>query len=170
MSDPNVFVHRGSGGGCYALMIIFTIFPVMGVVSFFLDTNPIVAAVGSGVLLCIVGLALGVWQLIRDEHRLELHADRVRFVERQSWLGVPRPETVLFEVPLDASSRVQQINTRTPSSRGGWNHGSHLVFPGDNKVTDSFLGSREDPKSEYNRLTKTLKERLGERFTVEDKV
>jgi hypothetical protein len=37
-------------------------------------------------------------------------------------------------------------------------------------VTDYYFGSREDPKSEYNRLTKALKERLGERFTVEDKV
>lgn len=170
MSDASVFVRRSSGGGCYALMIIFTIFPLMGVISFFLDSHPTVAAIGGGVLLGIVALALGVWQLIRDEHRLELHDDRVRFVERQTWLGVQRPENVLFEVPLEASSRVQQINTRTPSSRGGWNHGSHLVFPGDHKVTDYYFGSREDPKSEYNRLTKALKERLGERFTVEDKV
>lgn len=170
MSDANVFVRRSSGGGCYALMIVVAVFPAMGLASFFADGSEAAKIVGASVVWGIVVLALAIWQLIRDEHRLELHADRVRFVERQTWLGVQRPENVLFEVPLDASSRVRQVNTRTPSSRGGWNHGSHLVFPGDHKVTDYFLGSREDPKSEYNRLTKALKERLGERFTVEDKV
>ena len=170
MSDPNVFVQRGSGGGCYALILVVGVFPVMGVLSAFFGENETVKLIGSITIFGIVALAFAIWQLIRDEHRLELHADRVRFVERQSWLGVQRPETVLFEVPLDATSRVQQINTRTPSSRGGWNHGSHLVFPRDNKVPGELLGSHLDPKSEYIRLTKTLKERLGERFTVEDKL
>ena len=170
MSDANVFVQRSSGGGCYALMIIFAVFPMMGITSFFLDRYAAAAAIGSGAILGIVGLALAVWQLIRDEHRLELGDDRVRFVERQTWFGVTRPETVIFEVPLLASSRVQQINTRTPSSRGGWTHSSHLVFPGDNRVTEYFFGSREDPKSEYNRLIKALKDRLGDRFSVEEKI
>ncbi len=169
MSD-SVFVQRSSGGGCYALMIILAVFPTMGIVSFFLDTNGAAAAIGSAAILGIVGFALAVWQLVRDEHRLELADDRVRFVERQTWFGVTRPETVLFEVPLLATSRVKQINSRTPSSRGGWNHSSHVLFPGDNRVTDYFLGSREDPKSEYNRLTRALKERLGDRFSVEDVV
>jgi hypothetical protein len=169
-SDPYVFVRRSSGGGCNALMIVLAVFPVMGVGSFFADGSETAKIVGASIIWGLLGLALVVWQLIRDEHRLELQADRVRFVERQTWLGVARPETVLFEVPLDASSRVRQVNTRTPSSRGGWTHASHLIFPGDNRVTDDFLGSREDPKSEYNSLTKALKKRLGERFTVEDKV
>lgn len=170
MSDPNVFVRRSSGGGCYALMIVFAVFPVMGVVSFFLDSNTAAAAIGSAVIFGIVGVALAIWQLVRDEHRVELGDDRVRFVERQTWFGVVRPETVLFEVPLLAGSVVKQINTRTPAKNGGWSHSSHLLFPGDNRVTDYFLGSREDPKSEYNRLAKALRERLGDRFSVEEKV
>jgi hypothetical protein len=101
-----------------------------------------------------------------DDQDVELGPSRARPSPRAWWGG----SAVHFEVPLDASSRVHQINTRTPSSRGGWNHGSHLVFPGDNKVPGELLGSHLDPKSEYIRLTKTLKERLGERFTVEDKL
>jgi len=170
MADSTLFVRRSSGGGCYALMLVVGVFPVMGLVSAFLGDDPAVAAVGAGAILGIVAVALGIWQLIRDEHRVELGPSSVRFVERQTWFGVPRPETVLFEAPLDATSRVTQVNTRTPSSRGGWNHGSHLVFPGDHKVTDYFLGSREDPSSEYNRLIKELKARLGDRFSVEEKV
>lgn len=168
MNDSVVFVRRSSGGGCYALILVFAIFPVMGLLHAVLDEDQ--KNVGAAVVFGLAALAFLVWQAVRDEHRLELDARRVRFVERQTWFGVTRPETVLFDVALDETSRVTQVNTRTPSSRGGWNYGSHLVFPGDHNVTDYFLGSREDPASEYNRLTKTLKERLGDRFTVEEKV
>lgn len=168
MSEPMVFVRRSSGGGCYALMLVFAVFPVMALSQAFLDDDQ--TQIGGAIVLALVALAAVVWQGVRDEHRLELDAGRVRFLERQTWFGVSRPAMVVFDVPLDETSRVTQVNTRTPSSRGGWNHGSHLVFPGDHHVTDYFLGSREDPASEYNRLTKTLKERLGDRFSVEEKV
>lgn len=168
MSEPMVFVRRSSGGGCYALILVFAVFPVMGLLHAILGESQ--AKLSGAILLALVALAAVVWQGVRDEHRLELEAGRVRFLERQTWFGVTRPASVLFDVPLDETSRVTQVNTRTPSSRGGWNHGSHLVFPGDHHVTDYFLGSREDPASEYNRLAKTLKERLGDRFSVEEKV
>ena len=170
MADPTLFVRRSSGGGCYALILVVGTFALMAIANLLAGDDPRVAAVGGALVLGLVALALGIWQLIRDEHRVELGPSSVRFVERQTWFGVPRPETVLFEAPLDATSRVTQVNTRTPSSRGGWNHGSHLVFPGDHKVTDYFLGSREDPSSEYNRLVEALKARLGDRFSVEEKV
>lgn len=168
MSDSVVFMRRSSGGGCYALIVALAIFPVMGVLQAVLDDDQ--KNIGTAVIFGLAALGFLVWQGVRDEHRLELDVGRVRFVERQTWFGVTRPETVVFEVPLDETSRVTQVNSRTPSSRGGWNHSSHLIFPGDNRVTDYFLGSREDPASEYNRLTKTLKQRLGERFSVEEKV
>jgi len=70
------------------------------------------------------------------------------------------PTTILFHGYLD----------RTPSSRGGWNYGSRLVFPGDRLLPDTFFGSNQNPNSEYVRLTKHLRERLGDRFVVEEKV
>lgn len=49
-------------------------------------------------------------------------------------------------------------------------YGSSLHSPGDAVLRDPFLGSREIADSRYNRLTKALRERLGDRFTVEEKV
>lgn len=163
-----MFSRRSSGGGCYALMVMPLVFPVMAVTSYL---GKDAREEGTMVVVGIHVVALLLWQVVRAEYRLELGDDRVRFVERLSWLGLSRPETVMFDVPLDATSRVKQVNTRTPSSRGGWNHGSAIHFPGDkHAVSDYFLGSREDPKSEYNRLVAALRARFGDRFTVEDKV
>ena len=167
MSDPNVFIQRSSGGAGYALLIILLVFPVMGVTSFFGEQAKVF---GTGAVLATVGLAAAVLFLVRAEYRLELGASSIRFSEAATYFGIRRPAEVKFEIPFDDQTRVRQVNTRTPSSRGGWNHGSALHFPGDHQLTDFYLGSREDPKSEYNRLLKVLEERLGERFTVEEKV
>jgi len=167
MTNPNVFSHRTSGGGCYALLVILCVFPVMAVTSFFGDAA---AGIGTGIIVAVVGLAAAVWQLIRSEYRLELGPSSVKMSVRESYVGVARPEVVTWEIPIAQLTAVKEVNTRTPSSRGGWNHGSALHFPGGHALDSTFLGGKDDPSSEYSRLVKVLKERLGDAFTVEDKV
>lgn len=171
MSDPMVFTHRMTGGGCWALLVVMLVFPAMPITSYLAEYGGMLWLGGLVAIVAILATAIALWAFVRAEYRVELHADRVRFVEQTKWFGFPRPEAVTFDVRLDEASRVRMVNTRTPSRNGGWSHSSAIHFPGrKNVVPADFLGSREDPKSEYNRLVATLRERLGDRFSVEDKV
>lgn len=167
MGDSSVFVQRQAGGAGYGFVLVLLVFPVMAIVSFFGEAA---TGIGTAIILGIVVLAGLVTFLVRDEHRVELGPSSLRVTSTPTYFGIRRPTVVKLEIPITAETRVRQVNTRTPSSRGGWNYGSSLHFPGDNVLPDTFLGSREIADSQYNRLTKALRERLGDRFTVEEKV
>ncbi|MBN8613227.1 MAG: hypothetical protein J0L92_21725 [Deltaproteobacteria bacterium] len=167
MSESTEFVQKQAGGAGYGCMLVMLVFPVMAVGSFVGDSA---LGIGSAVIACLVLLAIVVTFVVRDEHRVELGPSSIRATSKQSLFGITRSSEVKLDVALTADSRVKQINTRTPASRGGWNHGSSVHFPGGHVLPDTFLGGREIPDSQYNRLTKALKEQLGDRFTVEEKV
>ena len=171
MSESEVFAHRTNGGGCYALMIVMLVFPLLGVSAFLGSSFGTVGTMtGVGLILATLASAAAVFFGIRSEYRLELGPITVRFLEQGTVFGIQRAPLVHWELPLASLTSAKQVNTRTPSSRGGWNRGSAIHFPGDRQLNETFLGSREEPKSEYNRVIKALKARLGDAFTVEEKV
>lgn len=170
MSDETtVFVHRMSGGGCYSLILLMLVFPVMALGQLLAPEAyaPMITLGGVGTVL---GLAVVVWFAVRVQMRLEIGPASVRLVERESVLGIRRSEQVLWDCPLSELTHAKEVHTRTPSSRGGWNHGYALHFPGKREIRGGLFGSRDDPNSDYNRIKAWLRERVGDRFTTEEKL
>jgi hypothetical protein len=167
MSEPQVFVHRARAGGCYGLMLLLGVFPIMALGSFLpAPSGPTITTVA---VFALVLVAAVVFAMIVSEHRLALEGTTLRLTEREIAFGVTRATKVVWELPISELTSVNEVNTRTPSSRGGWNRGAALHFPGDRVLPDHMLGSKEIPSSEYNRLVRWLRERLQDRFTSEER-
>jgi hypothetical protein len=169
MSDaPLVFFHRTSAGGCYSLILVFAVFPVMAVGEFL--PRSIAMPVTNAGILFVIGLAIAMWFGMRSETRLEIGPTSLRLVERESVLGIQRPEQLLWECPLAELTHAKEVHTRVPSSRGGWNHGYALHLPGDRVIRGGLFGIPDDPKSDYSRIKAWLRARLGAAFTTEEKL
>ena len=166
MSGQQVFQHRYRSGGFYAFLIILSVFPV------FLLTNivggELALTVGSVTVLLITVTAGAVWVLIRNTVAIEIDDRVLRCREQESYFGIAGQSTIAWEVPLADLTSAKEVHTKTPSSRGGWNHGWALHLPGKRQIVSDLLGGKDDPKSEYNRLVAWLEARLGDAFTREE--
>lgn len=161
------FRHRSRTGGLQAALVLFLVFPALIVGGLARDYLGDVLSVAP--LVTIVLIAAALYVAIVTEVRVVVGPEAVRVVERDGWF-VPRgPERVRWELPLAELTSVREVTTKVPSSRGGWNTGVALHFPGDRVLRADELGLK-GYRSEYDRLAAHLRERLGERFTTEEKV
>lgn len=167
MSSVEAYVHRTRSGAFYSVLVLLCVFPVMGVGSLLRDSlGTLPTTVG---VLLVVALAAAFYAFFVTEVRLVIDGGHVRLTEQDVAFGSRRETKLLWELPLAELTAVQEITTRTPSERGGWIHSSVLHFPGDRKLTEHALGTRAVPSSEYNRLVQSLRARLGDRFTAEER-
>lgn len=163
MSAPEEFVHRQGGGGP-ATASLFLVIPAMAIGSALdqfagIRQGPIPAVI-------VAVLAVLVYFLMGSELRVTLDDRGMRVTRARVRFGARGAETLLWEVPARALTHAREVTTRTPSSRGGWNTATRLHV-GENVLDSHELGSNYVPSSPYLALTKSLKQRLGDRFTTE---
>lgn len=164
MSGAEEFVHR-TREGCYAVLVLFLVFPAMGVGALL----EYVADIPQGPipLLVIVALAAVVYVGLGTENRAVIDERGLRFSHAPVRFGMRGAETLAWEIPLHSLTSVREVTTRTPSSRGGWNTGTTLHFSDTQRIHDTELGLKGVPGSAYDALVVALKRRVGDGFTAE---
>lgn len=116
--------------------------------------------------IIVAALVVLVYFAMGSELRVTLDDRGMRVTRARVRFGMRGAETLLWEVPRHALTHAREVTTRVPSSRGGWNTGTRLHV-GENVLESLELGSKDAPSSPYLALTRSLKQRLGDRFTVE---
>lgn len=159
------FRHRSRTGGLQAALVLFLVFPALIVGGLARDYVGMLSLAPIAIVVCV---SAALYVAILTEVRVVIGPDAVRVLERDGWFG-SGPEKLRWELPLAELTSVREVTTKVPSSRGGWNTGVALHFPGDRVLRAEELGLK-GYRSEYDRLAAHLRERLGERFTTEEKV
>jgi hypothetical protein len=170
MDTAERYVHRVRSGTFYTVLVLLCVFPVMGVGALFSDAHGHAPPAVTAALLAVLALAAGFYAFYVTEVVVTVDGNTVRHTQQDVAFGVRRALRVQWEFPRAELRAVREVTTRTPSSRGGWNQSSMLHFAGDRKISDFALGSKSDPASAYSRLAASLRAKLGEQFTTEEKV
>jgi hypothetical protein len=168
MNAREEYSGRVRSGGCYALLLLPLIFPVFGVGA--LLDHSASRMPTTLVTLAVLAAAAAFYGLYVTECRLTIDERGARLTQQDIAFGLRREVQVLWELPLSELTSAHEVTTRTPSSRGGWIHSTVLHFPGDRKLSADAFGAKQEASSEYNRLVASLRARLGDRFTAEEKV
>lgn len=167
MSPVETYVNRTRSGVVFSVLTLLCIFPVFALNALLESTfgpRP-----GTIAVLFVLALAAAFYAFYVTEVKLVIDGAHVRLSEQDIAFGLRRANRILWELPVSELTAVQEITTRTPSSRGGWGYSTVLHFPGDRKLTDQAFGWKTVPTSEYNRLAAALRTRLGDRFTAEER-
>ena len=170
MTPPEKYVHRVRSGTFFAVLVLLFIFPVMAASAFFSDAHGKAPPVFTAALLSVLALAAAFYAFYVTEVVVTIDEHTVRHTQQDLAFGLRRELRLQWEFPRAELTTVHEVNTRAPSSRGGWSQSAMLHFGNDRKISDLALGSRSDPASAYSRLVESLRAKLGERFTSEDKV
>lgn len=163
MAQPETFVHReGASANMIALFAVPALLLTPLVSQMVLGRPPGPEPVVVALLVAVLShFAMGV------ERRVVLDEAGLRYTEAPVRFGVVGPARVEWAIPAASLTRVREVTARTPSSRGGWNTTTHLVFSETQRIHDRGLGIKGVPSSAYEALTASLKRRLGDGFTVE---
>ncbi|WP_236603946.1 hypothetical protein [Sandaracinus amylolyticus] len=161
MSDAQHFVRPPEGRAAIGCATLFIGLPALSAVLTLAERGLLFAAIP--VALALVLFAL-VYYVFSEEVRVELDEHGMRLRRTRVLLGARLAEKLDWEIPLASLTQAREVHTRTPASRGGWNHRAVLQLPEGRTIDATALGGAEDSQSAFNRLSRALAKRLGDRF------
>jgi len=170
METAERYVHRVRSGTFYMVLVLLCVFPVMAAGAFFSDAHGKPPPAVTAALLAVLALAAAFYAFYVTEVVVSVDEHTVRHTQQDVAFGIRRELRLQWEFPRAELRSVREVTTRTPSQRGGWNQSSMLHFVGDRKISDLALGAKSDPASAYSRFVASLRAKLGDQFTTEEKV
>jgi hypothetical protein len=143
----------------------------VGCASVFIGLPAIGAAVALGaespylvpIPLALAGMLLAIaYYVFNEEVRVDLD-DRslIRLSRARVIFGARFSQRTDWEIPTASLTRAKEVRTKTPASKGGWNHRTVLQLPEGRTLDARELGGEEDHQSAYNALVNALAARLG---------
>lgn len=114
-------------------------------------------------------LLAGVYYVFNEEQRVTIDERSIRLTTTRVIFGARLGEQLLWEIPAAELTKAREVRSRTPASRGGWNHSTKLQLARGITLDATMLGGREDAASPYNALVAFLEKRLGDAFEREER-
>lgn len=167
MSETESFGEKPGGRFAVGCASLFVGIPAVGTAVGLYPNGVLFAAIPLVVGLVLIAIAYVVFnedvRVTLDERGMRLSRARVLF-------GARMAERVDWDIPLAALTQAREVHTKTPASKGGWNHSTKLQLPNGKTLDATELGGAEESQSAYNRLVRVLRKRLGDAFERDERI
>jgi hypothetical protein len=152
------FVTPPQGRFAVGCASVFIGLPAIGAAASLASASPFLVPLP---LLLAAALLAIAYYVFNEEVRVELDERSLRLSRSRVIFGRRLSDRTDWEIPVASLTRAKEVRTKTPASKGGWNHRAVLQLPEGRTLDARELGGQEDHQSAYNALVRALGKRLG---------